>query len=120
MVHVDAAGLHAAIGDLETLLGNYDAALAAYRPATVTVEGLGDREGLNAVRVHVLVAGHRRGEERLGAGALPGVRRVEEPGRRGRGDVPHRALHLGVGREDLRRYGSPRDHARWRGGFEAV
>jgi len=31
------------------------------------------------------------------------------------GDVPHRALHLGVGREDLRRYGSPRDHARWHG-----
>jgi transketolase len=27
----------------------------------------------------------------------------------------HRALHLGVGREDLRRYGSPRDHARWHG-----
>ena len=31
--HPDAAGLHAAIGDLETLLGSYDAALAAYTAA---------------------------------------------------------------------------------------
>jgi predicted ATPase len=31
--HPDAAGLHAAIGDLETLLGNYDAALSAYTAA---------------------------------------------------------------------------------------
>jgi DNA-binding SARP family transcriptional activator/predicted ATPase len=31
--HPDSAGLHAAIGDLETLLGNYDAALAAYTVA---------------------------------------------------------------------------------------
>jgi DNA-binding SARP family transcriptional activator/tetratricopeptide (TPR) repeat protein len=31
--HPDPAGLHAAIGDLETLLGNYDAALAAYTEA---------------------------------------------------------------------------------------
>jgi transketolase len=30
-------------------------------------------------------------------------------------DVPHRSLHLGVGRADLRRYGSPADHARWHG-----
>jgi transketolase len=30
-------------------------------------------------------------------------------------DVPHRSLHLGVGRGDLRRYGSPKDHARWHG-----
>jgi transketolase len=30
-------------------------------------------------------------------------------------DVPHRSLHLGVGRGDLRRYGSPTDHARWHG-----
>jgi transketolase len=29
--------------------------------------------------------------------------------------VPHRLLALGVGRADLRRYGSPRDHARWHG-----
>jgi len=29
--------------------------------------------------------------------------------------VPHRLLALGVGRVDLRRYGSPRDHARWHG-----
>jgi transketolase len=29
--------------------------------------------------------------------------------------VPHRSLHLGVGRGDLRRYGSPKDHARWHG-----
>jgi transketolase len=29
--------------------------------------------------------------------------------------VPHRMLALGVGRTDLRRYGSPADQARWRG-----
>ncbi|HEX2375544.1 MAG TPA: BTAD domain-containing putative transcriptional regulator [Actinomycetota bacterium] len=31
--HPDTSGLHAAVGDLETLLGNYDAALAAYTVA---------------------------------------------------------------------------------------
>jgi transketolase len=30
-------------------------------------------------------------------------------------DVPHRLLALGVGRVDLRRYGTPADHARWHG-----
>ncbi|HEY6596533.1 MAG TPA: transketolase [Asanoa sp.] len=30
-------------------------------------------------------------------------------------DRPHRALHLGVGRRELRRYGTPKDHARWHG-----
>jgi transketolase len=30
-------------------------------------------------------------------------------------DVPHRLLNLGVTRTDLRRYGSPADHERWRG-----
>jgi transketolase len=30
-------------------------------------------------------------------------------------DTPHRLLALGVGREDLHRYGSPKDHARWHG-----
>jgi transketolase len=30
-------------------------------------------------------------------------------------DVPHRLLALGVGRTDLHRYGSPKDHARWHG-----
>ncbi|WP_422774525.1 transketolase family protein [Plantactinospora sp. WMMC1484] len=31
------------------------------------------------------------------------------------GGLPHRSLALGVGRADLRRYGSPADHARWHG-----
>ncbi|GGJ82038.1 transketolase [Pilimelia anulata] len=30
-------------------------------------------------------------------------------------DLPHRLLALGVGRADLRRYGTPADHARWHG-----
>jgi transketolase len=30
-------------------------------------------------------------------------------------DVPHRLLSLGVGRTDVRRYGSPADHERWHG-----
>jgi transketolase len=30
-------------------------------------------------------------------------------------DRPHRALHLGTGRRELRRYGTPKDHARWHG-----
>jgi transketolase len=30
-------------------------------------------------------------------------------------DLPHRLLALGVGREELHRYGSPKDHARWHG-----
>jgi transketolase len=30
-------------------------------------------------------------------------------------DLPHRLLALGVGRADLHRYGSPKDHARWHG-----
>jgi transketolase len=29
--------------------------------------------------------------------------------------VPHRELHLGVGRAEQRRYGAAADHARWHG-----
>jgi transketolase len=34
-------------------------------------------------------------------------------------DIPHRALHLGVGRAETRHYGSPADHARTHGLDEA-
>src|SRR5215212_5322219 len=37
--HPDTAGLQAAVGDLETLLGNYDAALAAYAIAAAEATG---------------------------------------------------------------------------------
>jgi transketolase len=30
-------------------------------------------------------------------------------------DIPHRLLALGVGRADLRRYGTADDHTRWHG-----
>jgi DNA-binding SARP family transcriptional activator/Tfp pilus assembly protein PilF len=40
--HPDPAGLHTSVGDLETLLGNYDAALAAYSVAA----GAGDADAL--------------------------------------------------------------------------
>jgi DNA-binding SARP family transcriptional activator/tetratricopeptide (TPR) repeat protein len=43
--HPDPAGLHATIGDLETLLGNYDAALAAYTTAAGAAEDR-DRWGI--------------------------------------------------------------------------
>jgi DNA-binding SARP family transcriptional activator/tetratricopeptide (TPR) repeat protein len=43
--HPDTAGLHAAIGDLQTLVGNYDAALAAYTEAAGATAA-GDRWAL--------------------------------------------------------------------------
>jgi transketolase len=67
-----------------------------------------DAAGLRELAVHldtpriVLVEPYLSGtSSRVVAGALHGV--------------PHRLLALGVGRADLRRYGSPADHARWHG-----
>ena len=82
--HPDAAGLHAAIGDLETLLGNYDAALAAYTAAAAAA-GVSDRPGLEQ-KLGALHA--RRGNwdaaERHLAAALAGLGPTGEPARRAR------------------------------------
>jgi tetratricopeptide (TPR) repeat protein len=80
--HPDAAGLQAAAGDLETLLGNYDAALAAYTAAAATApadERWGIEQKLGAVSA-------RRGDwdaaERHLAAALAGLGPGGAEGRR--------------------------------------
>jgi DNA-binding SARP family transcriptional activator/tetratricopeptide (TPR) repeat protein len=80
--HPDPAGLHAAVGDLETLLGNYDTALAAYTAAAAAAPA-GDRweleQKLGAVSA-------RRGDwdaaERHLAAALAGLGTAGEQARR--------------------------------------
>lgn len=67
-------------------------------PRPLDTEGLRDLVSRDVVVVEPYLAGT---SSRLVAEALS--------------DVPHRSLHLGVGRGDLRRYGSPKDHARWHG-----
>jgi DNA-binding SARP family transcriptional activator len=80
----DAAGLQAAVGDLETLLGNYDAALAAYS-AAAEAASMSDRPALEQ-KLGALHA--RRGNwdaaERHLAAALAGLGPTGEPARRAR------------------------------------
>jgi DNA-binding SARP family transcriptional activator len=82
--HPDAAGLQAAVGDLETLLGNYEAALAAYTAAAEGAAG-GDRPVLEQ-KLGALQA--RRGNwaaaERHLAAALAALGPAGEPARRAR------------------------------------
>ena len=86
-----------------------DAALEATRELDVTVAYTHtprplDTDGLRALRPTeiVMVEPYLAGtSSRVVAAALSGV--------------PHRALHLGVSRTEVRRYGTPADHARWHG-----
>ncbi|MEV1333538.1 transketolase [Micromonospora costi] len=86
-----------------------DAALAAvadlpvtvaytHRPRPFDVAGLRALAGTDVILVEPYLAGT---SSRVVSAALA--------------DRPHRLLALGVGREDLRRYGSPEDHTRWHG-----
>ena len=82
--HPDPAGLHAAIGDLETLLGNYDAALAAYTEAAGAAE---ERRPLG----HRAEAGGRLCPPgRLGRGRAAPDRRPGRPWQRRRRGPPGR------------------------------
>ncbi|HET9517177.1 MAG TPA: transketolase [Actinoplanes sp.] len=67
-------------------------------PRPLDVAGLRELAGSEVIVVEPYLAGT---SSRLVAEALA--------------DVPHRSLHLGVGRGELRRYGAPSDHARWHG-----
>ncbi|MGK5737830.1 transketolase family protein [Micromonospora sp. URMC 103] len=86
-----------------------DAALAAvadlpvsvaytHRPRPFDVAGLRALAGSEVILVEPYLAGT---SSRVVSAALA--------------DRPHRLLALGVGRRDLRRYGSPEDHTRWHG-----
>ncbi|RLP93114.1 transketolase [Micromonospora sp. BL4] len=86
-----------------------DAALAAvadlpvtvaytHRPRPFDTAGLRARAGTEVILVEPYLAGT---SSRVVSAALV--------------DRPHRLLALGVGRADLRRYGSPEDHNRWHG-----
>jgi transketolase len=67
-------------------------------PRPLDTRGLRDLVSRDVVVVEPYLAGT---SSRLVAAALSGV--------------PHRVLHLGVGRAEQRRYGTPADHARWHG-----
>jgi transketolase len=67
-------------------------------PRPFDAAGLRSLGGTDLILVEPYLAGT---SARLVADALP--------------DVPRRLLNLGVGRTDLRRYGSPADHERWHG-----
>ncbi|HYT26907.1 MAG TPA: tetratricopeptide repeat protein, partial [Actinomycetota bacterium] len=80
--HPDAAGIHEAIGDLETLLGDYDAARAGYETAAA------HREPGEAWAVEQKLGGlhHRRGDWDAAEGhfeaALAALGEAGSPGRR--------------------------------------
>jgi transketolase len=69
-----------------------------HRPRPFDVAGLRALAGTEVILVEPYLAGT---SSRVVSAALA--------------DRPHRLLALGVGREDLRRYGSPEDHTRWHG-----
>jgi transketolase len=74
----------------------------AYTNTPRPFDAAGLRELASPAAKVVLVEPYLAGtSSRLAAEALQGV--------------PHQLLALGVGRADLRRYGSPADHARWHG-----
>lgn len=68
------------------------------RPRPFDTAGLRDRAGTDVILVEPYLAGT---SSRVVSAALA--------------DRPHRLLALGVGREELRRYGSADDHTRWHG-----
>jgi transketolase len=82
----------AAVADLDVIVA-YTAT-----PRPLDTEGLRELVSREVIVVEPYLSGT---SSRLVAAALSGV--------------PHRSLHLGVGRGELRRYGSPADHARWHG-----
>ena len=82
----------AAVGDLDVTVAY------THTPRPLDTEGLRELVSRDVIMVEPYLAGT---SSRLVAAALS--------------DVPHRALHLGVGRAELRRYGSPKDHAGWHG-----
>lgn len=69
-----------------------------HTPRPFDVAGLRALAGRNVILVEPYLAGT---SSAVVTGALAGV--------------PHRLLALGVGRTEIRRYGSPADHARWHG-----
>lgn len=97
------APLVVAVGPmLDPVLGavaGWDVTVAyTHTPRPFDVAGLRALTGRDVIVVEPYLAGT---SSAVVAGALAGV--------------PHRLLALGVGRTDLRRYGSPADHARWHG-----
>jgi DNA-binding SARP family transcriptional activator len=115
--HPDPGALHAAVGDLETLLGNYDAALAAYTVAA-QVAAAGDRPALEQ-KLGALHA--RRGDwaatERHLAAALAGLDAGDQARRAGLAADRSLAAHRqgrdhaaeGLAREALRLAGDAGD-----------
>jgi len=86
-----------------------DPVLEATRDLDVTVAYTNTPRPLDAEGLRMLTEGEVVMVEPYLAGTS--ARQVSEA----LGDVPHRELHLGVGRAEIRRYGTWRDHARAHG-----